>query len=223
VIFMSDKLISMTPKIQAYIQAHSLRETDVLKKLREDTHKMSTGHMQISPEQGQFFQLLIQILGARKTLDIGVFTGYSALCVASVLPPEGQVIGCDINSEWTKMAKRFWDMAGVSHKIDLRLQEAILTLDQLLRAGEGGTFDFIFIDADKKNYLTYYEKSLALLRLGGLIAIDNTLWSGRVADASDQDLITGCMRQLNDYLHYDSRVTLSLLPVGDGLTLVRKT
>jgi caffeoyl-CoA O-methyltransferase len=178
--------------------------------------------MQISPEQGQFMRLLIELLGAKKTLDIGTFTGYSALSVALSLPENGQIIACDTSIEWTDIAKRFWDRAGVSHKISLKLAPALNTLDTLLAEGQANTFDFSFIDADKENYMAYYEKSLALVRPGGLIAIDNVLWSGQVADPTIQDTDTIAIRALNSKILMDDRVTMSMVPISDGLTLARK-
>ncbi len=219
---MSDVTLNLSAEIYAYLQQVSLREPDVLKNLRAQTHKMSMSQMQISPEQGQFMRLLMELMGARKTLDIGTFTGYSALSVAFGLPDDGKVIACDINGEWTGIAKRFWEMSGVGHRIDLRLAPALETLQGLLDSGEAGTFDFAFIDADKANYPHYYELSLQLLRQGGLIAIDNVLWSGKVADPSENDSNTKVIRQLNAKVAVDERVTISMLPVGDGLTLARK-
>lgn len=219
---MSDSTINLTPILYAYLKKNSLREPEVLHALRIQTHKMSMGQMQISPEQGQFMCLLIELLGARKTVDIGVFTGYSALSVALALPPEGKVVACDINSEWTKIARRFWEMAGVASKIDLRLAPALETLQLLLDTGEAGTYDFIFIDADKVNYPAYYEISLRLLRPGGLMAIDNVLFGGKVADPLIIDQNTNAIRLLNKRVLEDERVSLSLLPLGDGLTLARK-
>lgn len=219
---MSDLTISLTPQLYAYLQDNSLREVDILKQLRISTHKMSMGHMQISPEQGQFMVLLVQLMGAKKTLDIGVFTGYSTLAVALALPPDGKVIGCDINVEWTRMARKFWTEAGVADKIDLRLAPALETLQGLIDQGEAGTFDFVFIDADKANYANYYEKALSLLRVGGLVMVDNVLWGGDVADQSIQDANTRCIREFNSQLLRDERVLISMLPVGDGITLALK-
>ncbi|MDR3477083.1 MAG: class I SAM-dependent methyltransferase [Gammaproteobacteria bacterium] len=219
---MSDTTINLTPQLYEYLQNVSLREPEVLKQLRQQTQKMSTGHMQISPEQGQLMRLLVELIGAKKTLDIGVFTGYSALSVALALPTEGKVIGCDINGEWTKIARRFWDEAGMSHKIDLRLAPAMTTLQSLIDDGETNTFDFAFIDADKANYINYYEQCLVLVRPGGLIAIDNVLWGGDVADPAITDANTNVIRELNDKVFRDERVAISLLPIGDGLTLARK-
>lgn len=218
---MSTHSIALTPQLYDYLQKNSLHEADVLKKLREQTYKMSAARMQISPEQGQFFQLLIQLMQAKKTLDIGVFTGYSALSVALALPENGKVIACDINKEWTKIAKKYWAIAGVTHKIDLKLAPANDTLQELLQS-EAGTFDFAFIDADKANYANYYEKSLQLIRPGGLIAIDNVLWSGKVADPEFTDDNTKTIREFNQMIFNDTRITLSMLPIGDGLTLAFK-
>lgn len=219
---MSANTLNLTPIVYAYYQKHTLREHEVLHKLREQTHKMSMGHMQISPEQGQFMALLIELIGARKTLDIGTFTGYSALCVAVALPENGKVITCDKNTEWTKLAKRYWEMAGMTEKIDLRLAPALDTLQALVEVGEAGTFDFVFIDADKMNYLHYYEYALQLLRPGGVVAIDNVLWGGDVADPAVQDENTAMIRKVNEMVLADERVTMSMLPIGDGLTLARK-
>lgn len=219
---MSDVTINLTQEVYQYLQNNSLRETEVFKKLREKTHKLSMGHMQISPEQGQFMQLLVRLIGAKKAIEVGVFTGYSTLSVASALPEDGQIIACDINFEWTKIAAEFWDLAGLSHKIDLRLAPAIETLDLLLKKGEGGTFDFVFIDADKANYARYYEQALQLIRTGGLILVDNVLWKGKVADPEIQDANTETIRAFNEKLHNDPRIILSMLPVGDGLTVAMK-
>lgn len=219
---MSDSTINLTSRLYSYLKNNSLRESEILKKLRKETHKTFQERMQISPEQGQFMRLLIEILGAKKTLDIGTFTGYSALSVALSLPDNGKVIACDINIEWTDMAKYFWEAAKVSHKIDLKLGPALQTLDKLLADGEENTFDFSFIDADKQNYIAYYERSLALLRTGGLIAIDNVLWGGQVADPAIHDSDTVIIRELNSKILMDDRVTISMLPIGDGLTLARK-
>lgn len=219
---MSDVTLNLTPEIYSYLKNYSLREPEVLQKLRNETHKIAMGHMQISPEQGQLMGLLVEILNAEKTLDIGTFTGYSALVVALALPKNGKVITCDINDEWTNIAKRYWKMAEMERKIELKLAPALQTLDNLLNEGQEGTFDFAFIDADKKNYSLYYEKSLTLLRKGGLVAIDNTLWSGKVADHSINDSQTNFIRELNAKIHADEQVTISMLPIGDGLTLARK-
>lgn len=218
---MSSDTLNLTPKLYDYLLKLSLREPEVLQKLREQTQKMSTSRMQISPEQGQFMRLLIELMGAKKTLDIGVFTGYSALSVALSLPSDGVVVGCDINGEWTGIARRFWEMAGVDHKIDLRLAPAVETLQNLLDEGGANTFDFAFIDADKINYMNYYNLAMQLVRPGGLIAIDNVLWDGDVIDPTINDADTVCIREVNAAVFQDDRVTLSMLPIGDGLTLAR--
>ncbi len=219
---MTNKSLGLSDRLYDYLVAVSVREPDVLTQLRQETASHPMSQMQIAPEQGQFMALLIQLLGAKKTLEIGVFTGYSALVVALALPEEGRVVACDVSEEYTAIARRYWAQAGVAHKIDLRLAPALETLDQLLAAGEANTFDFAFIDADKSGYDAYYERSLALVRSGGLIAIDNVLWSGRVADPAVTDNRTEKIRALNQKLHDDDRVSLSLVPIGDGLTLARK-
>lgn len=218
---MSDITLNLSSNLYEYLQKISLRESPFLQELRQQTHKMSMSQMQISPEQGQLMGLLIELIEAKKTLDIGTFTGYSALAVALALPANGKVVACDINNEWTKIGKKYWELAGVSSKIDLKLAPATETLEKLIST-ESGTFDFSFIDADKINYDTYYEYSLKLLRKGGVIAIDNVLWSGKVADPDIHDRDTVAIRELNAKILHDERVTLSLLPIGDGLTLVRK-
>jgi len=205
-----------------YMRRVTLREPRVLQKLREETVSHPQANMQISPEQGQFLALLMQLLGARKTLEIGVFTGYSSLAVALALPEDGRVIACDVNEEYTSVARRYWREAGVDRKIDLRLRPALETLDALIAGGEGGRFDFAFIDADKANYANYFERALVLVRAGGLIAIDNVLWYGKVIDPEVQDADTRAIRAFNEKLHGDERVWLSMLPVRDGLTLACK-
>jgi len=205
-----------------YIQSISLREPDILRELREETAKLSMAQMQISPEQGQFMALLVQLMGAKKTLEIGVFTGYSALAVALALPDDGKVIACDISEEYTAIAKDFWARAGVSEKIDLRIAPALETLEKLITDGETGSFDLAFIDADKRNYENYYERALTLLRPGGLILIDNVLWSGKVIDPTITDKQTQAIREFNQKLHQDSRISLSLIAIADGLTLALK-
>jgi caffeoyl-CoA O-methyltransferase len=219
---MSSVTTNLTPALYAYLQQYSLREPAVLKKLREKTHLLSMSNMQICPEQGQFMRLLIELIGAKKTLDIGTFTGYSALAVALSLPEDGQVVACDLNVEWTNIAKQFWQEAKVAHKIKLYLAPALNTLQQLIDHHQAGTFDFAFIDADKINYLPYYENSLILLRQGGLIAIDNVLWDGKVADPTIHDPDTQAIRAVNTFLLTDERVNISMLPIGDGLTLAIK-
>ena len=199
----------------------SLREPDVLRELRDETAQDENANMQISPEQGQFMGLLVKLLGAKQTIDLGVYTGYSSLCIGLALPSDGRVIACDINREWTDIARRYWRKAGVEDKIELRLAPAQQTLEDLLEQGVD-IFDFAFIDADKKNYDMYYEYCLQLIRPGGLIAIDNVLWDGAVADAAINDADTVAIRNLNQKIHTDSRVEISLVPIADGLALVRK-
>jgi caffeoyl-CoA O-methyltransferase len=178
--------------------------------------------MQISPEQGALMQMLVRLTGATRTIEVGTFTGYSALVVAEALPPHGRVIACDVSDEWTSIGRRYWQEAGVADRIDLRLKPALETLDALLAAGESGRFDFAFIDADKSNYDGYYERALRLLRPGGLVGVDNTLWSGAVVDASRDDADTLAIRALNEKIRHDDRVEMVLVPIGDGLTLARK-
>jgi len=205
-----------------YLVKTSVRETDVARRLREETQQLPMAQMQIGPDQGQFLQLLVQLIQAKKTLEVGVFTGYSSLWVAQALPDEGKIVACDVSEEYTAVARRYWKEAGVDHKIDLRLRPALETLDELLAQGGASTFDFAFIDADKSNYDNYYERALQLIRTGGLIAVDNTIWSGRVADPNESDTDTIAIRKLNEKLHRDERVALSMLTVGDGLTLAMK-
>jgi predicted O-methyltransferase YrrM len=204
-------------KVARYIHEHSVREPLVLRELREATKAVPMSGMQIGADQGQFLQLLVQAIGARRCLEIGTYTGYSALAVALALPEDGRLICCDISEEWTAVGKPFWKKAGVEKKIDLRIGPALQTLK-----GLKGPFDFVFIDADKPNYLKYYEACLPLVRKNGIIAIDNTLWSGAVADPTQKDADTVALRQFNDALHRDQRVALSMLPLGDGVTLALK-
>jgi predicted O-methyltransferase YrrM len=218
----NQKSLGLSNTLYNYLLSVSLREPDVLQELRQETAHLPMAVMQIAPEQGQFMGLLVQLLNARKTLDVGVFTGYSSLCVALALPPDGKIVACDVNEDYTAVARRYWEAAGVADKIDLRLAPALETLDNLLASGQAGTFDFAFIDADKENYEGYYERSLQLIRPGGLIAIDNVLWSGRVADLQVQDADTQAIRAFNEKLHHDERVSLSLISVSDGLTLALK-
>jgi len=219
---MSDRTINLTDTVYRYILEHSVREHPVLKELREATKGIPHAGMQISPEQGQLMALLVKTIGARRTIEVGVFTGYSSLSVALALPPEGRIVACDVSAEWTAIAKRHWEKAGVAAKVDLRLAPALGTLDALLAAGEAGRYDFAFIDADKGNYPGYYERCLALVRAGGLVAIDNTLWNGWVADAAHQEDDTRAIRAFNDALLADRRIDLSLVPIGDGMTLALK-
>lgn len=219
---MSKKTLGLDDRLYDYLLSASLREPEILRQLREETASHPLATMQIAPEQGQFMALLVQMLGATKTLEVGVFTGYSSLCVALALPPTGKVVACDVSEEFTAIARRYWQAAAVADKIDLRIAPALESLDELLTTGQAETFDFAFIDADKSNYDAYYERSLQLVRRGGLIAIDNVLWSGQVADPQVQDQRTASIRAINEKLHHDERVTLSLVPIADGLTLALK-
>ncbi len=219
---MSPRSITLDDRIYSYLLKVSLRDDPLMRRLRAETAKLTMGRMQISPEQGQFMALLIELIGARKAIEIGTFTGYSALSVARALRPGGRLICCDVSEKWTSIARRYWREAGVADKITLRLGPALATLDRLVADGRSGGFDFAFIDADKENYRNYYERCLELLRPGGLIAVDNVLWNGAVADPSDRTRDTKALRSFNVALKKDERVTLSMLPVGDGLTLARK-
>ena len=231
---MARRRTEIDDRLHDYILATSLREPEVLRRLREETAGLPGAGMQIGPEQGQFMALLVELIGARRTLEIGTFTGYSALVVALALPPGGRVVACDVSEEYTAVARRYWAEAGVADKIELHLAPALETLDRLLAPGQAGgqaggqggsqagSFDFAFIDADKTNYDAYYERALALLRPGGLIAVDNVLWDGKVLEEAPDDPDTRAIQALNAKLKDDSRVTLSLLPLGDGLTLARK-
>ncbi|HUN49721.1 MAG TPA: class I SAM-dependent methyltransferase [Candidatus Sulfotelmatobacter sp.] len=205
-----------------YLRGHGVREAAPLERLRKETASLPLAQMQISPEQGALMQLLVRLIAARRTLEVGTFTGYSALAVALALPADGRILACDVSAEWTAVARRHWREAGVADKIELRLQPALQTLDAELAAGNAGSFDFAFIDADKANYLNYYERALALLRPGGLIGIDNVLWGGSVADGRRRDADTRAIRALNAKLRDDQRIDLSMVPIGDGLTLARK-
>ncbi|PPJ65237.1 class I SAM-dependent methyltransferase [Cuspidothrix issatschenkoi] len=219
---MSKQTIGLEQNLYDYLLSVSLREPITLTQLRQETSQLPMSRMQISPEQGQFMALLVKLMGAKKTLEIGVFTGYSSLVVALALPADGKIVACDVSEEYASIARRYWQQAGVADKIDLHIAPALETLDSLLAAGEAGTFDFAFIDADKGNYENYYERSLELIRPGGLIAIDNVLWSSKVADLEIQDNQTNKIRAFNRKLHQDSRITLSLVPIADGLTLAIK-
>lgn len=219
---MSNRTLTLTDGLYDYLLAHSVQEPESLQALRQETAQHPMAQMQIAPEQGQFMALLIQLMGAKKALEVGVFTGYSALWVALALPPEGRLIACDVNRDYTAIAQRYWEQAGVAQKIDLRLAPATETLAHLIAEGQQDSVDFAFIDADKSNYAVYYEQVLQLVRPGGLIAIDNVLWSGRVADPNITDNRTQVLRRLNAALAADPRIRLSLVPIGDGLTLALK-
>ena len=219
---MSNRTIPMTDALYDYLLGASSREPALLARLRAETAKLPEARMQISPEQGQFMQLLVRLMGARRCIEVGVFTGYSSLAVALALPADGRILACDVSEEFTDVARRYWKEAGMAAKIELRLAPALDTLDACLDAGEAGSYDFAFIDADKANYRAYYERILTLLRPGGLVTVDNVLWSGRVLDPADKSEDTAAIRAFNDALHHDERVDVSLLPIGDGLTLARK-
>ena len=219
---MSRRTIAVDDRLYEYLLSVSLREPEVLGRLRAETATHRAAGMQISPEQGQFMGVLVRLIGARHCIEVGTFTGYSTLCVALSLPDDGRIVACDVSEEWTAIGRAHWREAGVEGKIDLRIAPALETLDQLLGAGGAGEYDFMFIDADKSNYLHYYERGLKLLRTGGLIAVDNVLWGGSVIDPAKQDDDTNAIRELNRHVKEDSRVDLSMVPIGDGLTLARK-
>ena len=216
------KHLQLTSSLYDYMSDISLREHEVLIQLRQETEKLPLSHMQVSPEQAQFMQFLLQMLQAKKVLELGTFTGYSALAMALALPEDSQLITCDIKTEWTRFAKPFWEKAGVAHRIDLRIAPALNTLQTLLQNQEQETFDFIFIDADKTNYVEYYELALQLIRKTGVIAIDNIFWEGDVINPLDTRAQTREIRKLNLHIKQDQRVIISLLPIADGLFLIRK-
>jgi predicted O-methyltransferase YrrM len=219
---MTKQTWGLNASLYDYYQAIAFREPDILKELRQATSQLPMANMQIAPEQGQFMALLVQLTGARKILEIGVFTGYSSLAMALALPPQGRILGCEISAEYAAIARQFWQKAGVSEKIDVLLGPAVTSLEQLLANGEQESFDLAFIDANKSDYDQYYELSLQLVRPGGLILIDNVLWYGKVADETVQDKATQSIRHLNAKLHQDPRISLCLVPIGDGLTLALK-
>ncbi|TWC10723.1 MULTISPECIES: class I SAM-dependent methyltransferase [unclassified Pseudomonas] len=219
---MTARTLNLDDALYQYLLDVSLRETPLQRRLRDETQALPMARWQIAPEQGQFLALLVKLTGARRLLEVGTFTGYSALCMACALPQDGSLICCDIPGDYNAVALRYWREAGMAERIDLRLAPALETLDALERQGQGGTFDLIFIDADKANYPAYLERALRLLRGGGLVIFDNTLWSGRVLEAQPQSEDTRAIQALNRALKEDRRVDLSLLPLGDGLTLCRK-
>lgn len=219
---MSDRTLTMTDEIERYLLDRGTREPEAMVRLRETTRALPDAKMQIGPEQAQLMALLVRLIGARRCIEVGVFTGYSSLAVALALPADGHLLACDVSEEWTAIARRFWREAGVERKIELVLAPAADTLAARIAGGEAGTYDFAFIDADKGGYATYYERVLALLRPGGLVAVDNTLWSGKVAGQGPADSTTRTLRAFNDMIHADERVDIAMLPVGDGLTLARK-
>ncbi len=220
---MSNQSIQLTDNLHQYLLDNSLHESEILTKLRQQTAKHPLVDMQISPEQGQLMGLLVKLIGAKKCLEIGVFTGYSSLVVALNLPDDGIIVACDVSLEFTSIAKQYWQAAGVSHKIDLQIAPALETLDRLIANCEAATFDFAFIDADKNNYAAYYDRCFQLVRSGGLILVDNVLWYGRVADPTmTKDKRTQAIKKINQQIYNDDRVQISLIPIGDGLTIARK-
>jgi predicted O-methyltransferase YrrM len=219
----ANRSISLTDPLYEYLLDVSLREHPAMAALRAETYRMAERELQMSPDEAQLLGFLAKISGAKRALEIGVFTGFSALAVALALPEDGYLLACDVSHEWTAVGKPHWQAAGVAHKIDLRIGPALETLQQVASdPAQHSSFDFAFIDADKPNYDAYYELCLKLVRPGGLIGLDNTLWSGAVADPSKQDEQTNMFRTLNRKLHQDTRVDLTLIPVGDGLTMARK-
>jgi caffeoyl-CoA O-methyltransferase len=219
---MSNQTLSLTAPLYDYLLNVSLRDTPLQQELRETTAAHPMARMQIAPEQGQFMELLARMLNTRRAIDIGVFTGYSALAVARALPDEGELFACDTDAETTATAQAYWERAGVAHKVKLRIGPALDTLNQLIAADQAGTFDLAFLDADKTEYRDYYERCLTLLRPGGVILVDNVLWGGSVINPADQSDDTAAIRAFNEFVHGDERVHLSLLPIGDGLTLAMK-
>ena len=219
---MEEPKVAMNNRLFEYLLSVSLRENGVLKKLRDETAKDPMSVLQISPDQGQFMALLVKLMGATRVLEVGTFTGYSALSMALALPEEGQLVTLDINKQWTDMARRYWQQAGVAEKIRLYLAPALDTMDSLLTEGQAEQYDIIFIDADKTNYGAYYETGLRLLRTGGLILLDNVLWRGKIIDESIQDADTKALRELNTKVYSDERVDISMIQIGDGMTMIYK-
>jgi caffeoyl-CoA O-methyltransferase len=219
---MASRSLGLDDRTADYLRAVSVTDTPILKRLREETATQPMAVMQISPEQGQFMAFLVRLMDVRRAIEVGTFTGYSALVTASALPAQGKLVCCDVSEEWTAIGRRYWAEAGVAHKIDLRLGPAKATLDAMIAAGESGLYDFAFIDANKEDYGAYYEACLRLVRPGGVVAIDNVLWSGKVADPADTTKETAAIRALNDRIKADARVERCMVPIGDGLTLCRK-
>ena len=216
---MSTGILNLTNDLRDYLWEKGMKEHPALEELREETAQLPESVMQICPEQGALMANLVRLMSAKRTIEIGTFTGYSALAVALALPEDGKIVACDISEEWTSIGRKKWEQAGISDKIDLRIGPALETLEELLEDGHETSFDFAFIDADKANYLDYYKKCLRLVRKGGVIAIDNVLWSGAVINSEINDDDTKAIRELNDFLAQDDRVSLSMVPIGDGLTL----
>jgi caffeoyl-CoA O-methyltransferase len=219
---MSRSSFLLPEKLAEYYAGVALREPPVFAELRRETAKLPQAVMQIAPEQAQLMAILVRLMQARRCIEVGVFTGYSSLAVASALPDDGELLACDISEEWCAIARRYWQKAGVDRKIRLVLAPALQTLEREIASGKSGVYDFAFIDADKTAYRDYYERCLTLLRAGGLVAVDNTLWSGRVADPKVGDADTGALRAFNAFVARDERVDLCLVPIADGLTLLRK-
>ncbi len=218
---MSTRSLSLADDIYRYVLEHSVREAPVLARLRAATEGLPGAEMQISPEQGQFLTLLMRLIGARRCIELGTYTGYSSTAMALALPPQGQLITCDVSAEWTAVARRFWAEAGVADRIELRLQPALESLEELLGAEGPGRFDFAFLDADKPNYVRYYEQLLRLVRPGGLIAVDNTLFVAGGSILARDNVHTRALREFNDHVHHDERVDLAMVPIGEGVTLLR--
>jgi predicted O-methyltransferase YrrM len=219
---MTNKTIGLSDELAAYVVQVGVREPDVLARLRAETAAIPQHNMQIAPEQGAFLALLVELVGARRCIEVGTFTGYSSTAVALALPADGRLVCCDVSEEWTSVARRYWDAAGVADRIDLHVAPAAETLDGLLERGEESTYDFAFVDADKAGYDGYYERLLRLVRPGGLIALDNTLWGGKVVDRDTDDEDTRALRALNAKLADDERVSLAMVPMADGVTLARR-
>ncbi len=218
---MSTRSMSLSPDIYRYLLEHAVREPAVLERLRTVTAGMRGAEMQVSPEQGQFMGLLVRLIGARRCIELGTYTGYSSLALALALPPDGRIVTCDVSEEWTGVARQFWREAGVEARVDLRLKPALRTLDELERSEGRGAFDFAFLDADKPNYIAYYEKLLTLVRPGGLIAADNTLFVAGASIVGHDSVPARALREFNDHVHHDERVDLAMVPIGEGLTLLR--
>ena len=216
---MSTGILNLTNDLRDYLWEKGMKEHPALEELREETAQLPESVMQICPEQGALMANLVRLMSAKRTIEIGTFTGYSALAVALALPEDGKIVACDISEEWTSIGRKKWEQAGILDKIDLRIGPALETLEELLEDGHEASFDFAFIDADKANYLDYYKKCLRLVRKGGVIAIDNVLWSGAVINSEINDNDTNAIRELNDFLVQDDKVSLSMVPIGDGLTL----
>jgi caffeoyl-CoA O-methyltransferase len=219
---MSRKTLNLTPEVYQYLLGISLREPPLLKRLRDETAAHPDANMQISPDEGQFLNLLVKLTGARRIIEVGVFTGYSSLWMALALPDDGRLVACDVNREWTDIARRYWDEAGVAHKVELRLAPALETMDAMIAAGEAGTHDLVFIDAQKTEYADYYERALVLLRRGGIAVVDNILWEGKPVDPSINDRHTSAIREFNRKLAADDRIDISVLALGDGVTIARR-